>query len=137
MRSDYQLHLGVVSILNGKDCCGGQVTETSLRQVLDVMGLDEFVELTNDIGIAHAVLALRSKLKSNAWVRGMAKYRQLPVFAIKVLWTIVFTSISSIVLVLWTCHIQHNSSSVVNITRMCMLLMHNVFIAGKHNGPNG
>ncbi|CAM6095756.1 unnamed protein product [Calypogeia fissa] len=60
-----------------------QVTETSLKQVLEVMGLEERVQLTDDIGIADAVLALRSKLKSSAWVRGMAKYRQLPVFAIK------------------------------------------------------
>lgn len=60
-----------------------QVAETSLKQVLEVMGLEESVQLTDAIDIADAVLALRSKLKSNGWVRGMAKYRQLPVFAIK------------------------------------------------------
>ncbi|BBN12800.1 hypothetical protein MPTK1_5g22990 [Marchantia polymorpha subsp. ruderalis] len=60
-----------------------QVTEASLEQVMEVMGLENSVQITNDIGAADVVLALRSKLKQNAWVRGMAKYRQLPVFAIK------------------------------------------------------
>ncbi|KAL2629220.1 hypothetical protein R1flu_013906 [Riccia fluitans] len=60
-----------------------QVTEASLEQVMEVMGLENAVQLTNDIGTADVVLALRSKLKQNPWVRGMAKYRQLPVFAIK------------------------------------------------------
>ncbi|KAL3698041.1 hypothetical protein R1sor_012117 [Riccia sorocarpa] len=60
-----------------------QVTEASLEQVMEVMGLENAVQLTSDIGTADVVLALRSKLKQNPWVRGMAKYRQLPVFAIK------------------------------------------------------
>lgn len=61
-----------------------QVTEESLEQVMDVMGLENTVQITEDIGAADAVLALRSKLKSNSWVRGMAKFRQLPIFVIKV-----------------------------------------------------
>lgn len=61
------------------------------------MGLEEVVQLTNDIGIADAVLAVRSKLKSNSWVRGMAKYRQLPIFAIKVLHHLLPTRFSAIV----------------------------------------
>lgn len=51
---------------------------------MDVMGLENTVQITEDIGAADAVLALRSKLKTNSWVRGMAKFRQLPIFAIKV-----------------------------------------------------
>lgn len=60
-----------------------EVTEESLEQVMDVMGLENTVQITEDIGAADAVLALRSKLKSNSWVRGMAKFRQLPIFVIK------------------------------------------------------
>lgn len=55
---------------------------------MDVMGLENAVQITGDIGAADAVLALRSKLKSNSWVRGMAKFRQLPIFAIKVSGTV-------------------------------------------------
>eukprot|EP01018_Ginkgo_biloba_P000241 Gb_33355 [translate_table: standard] len=57
--------------------------EDNLEQVVEVMGLADAVELTDDIGAADAILALHSKLKQNAWVREMAKYRQLPVFVIK------------------------------------------------------
>lgn len=60
-----------------------EVTEESLEQVMDVMGLENTVQITEDIGAADAVLALRSKLKLNSWVRGMAKFRQLPIFVIK------------------------------------------------------
>ena len=55
-----------------------------MEQVLETMGVQSQIEVTADIGAADAVLALRSKLKHNTWVRGMAKYRQLPIFAIKV-----------------------------------------------------
>jgi len=60
-----------------------QVNEESLEQVMEVMGLEKVIQITDDIGIADAVLALRSRLKQNSWVRGMAKFRQLPIFAIK------------------------------------------------------
>jgi hypothetical protein len=60
------------------------VNEESLEQVMEVMGLEKVIQITDDIGIADAVLALRSRLKQNSWVRGMAKFRQLPIFAIKV-----------------------------------------------------
>jgi hypothetical protein len=59
------------------------VNEESLEQVMEVMGLEKVIQITDDIGIADAVLALRSRLKQNSWVRGMAKFRQLPIFAIK------------------------------------------------------
>ena len=49
-----------------------------------MMGLKDAILLTDDIGAADAVIALRSKLKQSSWVRGIARYRQLPIFAIKV-----------------------------------------------------
>lgn len=58
-----------------------QISDSSLEQVVEVMGLEDAIQLTDDLGAADAVLALRSKL--NQWVRGIAKYRQLPIFAIK------------------------------------------------------
>lgn len=60
-----------------------QISDSSLEQVVEVMGLEDAIQPTNDIGAADAVLALRSKLKQSSWVRGIAKYRQLPIFAIK------------------------------------------------------
>lgn len=60
-----------------------QVTGSSVEQVVEVMGLHKAVQLTHDIAAADAILALRSKLKHNSWVRGIAKLRQLPIFAIK------------------------------------------------------
>ncbi|XP_057856494.2 protein SEEDLING PLASTID DEVELOPMENT 1 isoform X2 [Cryptomeria japonica] len=60
-----------------------QIMEANLEQVLEAMGLENAVELTNDIGAADAMLALNSKIKQNSWIKEMAKYRQLPVFVIK------------------------------------------------------
>eukprot|EP01018_Ginkgo_biloba_P039563 Gb_09872 [translate_table: standard] len=57
--------------------------EANLEQVVEVMGLEDAVKFTNDIGAADAVLTLHSKLKQNSWIRGVAKYRQLPIFVIK------------------------------------------------------
>ncbi|GLJ44319.1 hypothetical protein SUGI_0927680 [Cryptomeria japonica] len=60
-----------------------QITEANLQQVIEVMGLEGAIKVTNDIGAADAVLALYSKLKQNSWIRGVAKYRGLPIFVIK------------------------------------------------------
>ncbi|KAH7284861.1 hypothetical protein KP509_34G074300 [Ceratopteris richardii] len=60
-----------------------QISDSSLEQVVEVMGLDNAIQLTDDLGAADAVLALRSKLNLSSWVRGIAKYRQLPIFVIK------------------------------------------------------
>ena len=65
-----------------------QISESSLEQVVEVMGLKDAILPTDDIGAADAVIALRSKLKQSSWVRGIARYRQLPIFAIKVRKTI-------------------------------------------------
>eukprot|EP00897_Mesotaenium_endlicherianum_P006416 jgi/Mesen1/5802/ME000293S04965 len=50
-----------------------QVAEAPLEQVMEVMGLVPSVRITTDIGAADAVLALRSKLKHNAWSNTMAQ----------------------------------------------------------------
>ncbi|CAI5946486.1 unnamed protein product [Closterium sp. NIES-65] len=47
-----------------------QVSEEHVEQVVEVMGLAPLISLTTDIAAADAVLALRSKLKGNAWLRG-------------------------------------------------------------------
>lgn len=60
-----------------------QISDASLEQVVEVMGLEDAIQFTDDLGAADAVLALRSKLNQSSWVRGIAKYRQLPIFAIK------------------------------------------------------
>eukprot|EP00250_Pteridium_aquilinum_P015802 c22769_g1_i1 orf=859-3015(-) len=60
-----------------------QISDSSLEQVVEVMGLEDAIQLTDDLGAADAVLALRSKLNQSSWMRGIAKYRQLPIFAIK------------------------------------------------------
>jgi hypothetical protein len=60
------------------------VTESALEQVFETLDLDEKVRLTDTIGEADVVLALRAKLKHSSWVRDVAKLRQLPIYAIKV-----------------------------------------------------
>lgn len=61
-----------------------QIDSGSLNAAISALDLEPYVEMTGDLGAADAVLALRTKLKTNSWVRGMAKFRQLPVFAVKV-----------------------------------------------------
>lgn len=48
------------------------------------MGLEDEIDITVDIGTADAILASTSELKQNPWIRGVAKFHQLPVFVIKV-----------------------------------------------------
>lgn len=60
-----------------------QIMEADLEQVVEVMGLENAVKFTNDIGAADAILALHSKLKQNSWIRGVAKYQRLPIFVMK------------------------------------------------------
>lgn len=49
------------------------------------MGLEDIIDVTNDIGAADVILACSSELEKNPWIRGVAKLHQLPVFVIKVL----------------------------------------------------
>ncbi|GAQ85641.1 hypothetical protein KFL_002460160 [Klebsormidium nitens] len=60
-----------------------EVTESALEQVFETLDLDRKVRLTDNIGDADVILALRAKLKHNSWVRDVAKLRQLPIYAIK------------------------------------------------------
>lgn len=48
------------------------------------MGVEDDVDVTDDIGMADAILASRSEVKQNPWLRGVAKFHQLPIFVIKV-----------------------------------------------------
>lgn len=56
------------------------------------MGLEDEIDVTDDIGTADAILASSSEMKQNSWIRGVAKFHQLPIFVIKV------TSIASLFL---------------------------------------
>lgn len=48
------------------------------------MGLEDLIDVTGDIGAADAILASSSEIRQNPWIRGVAKFHQLPVFVIKV-----------------------------------------------------
>lgn len=48
------------------------------------MGLEDEIDVTDDIGTADAILASSCELKQNPWIRGVAKFHQLPIFVIKV-----------------------------------------------------
>ncbi|KAK3228342.1 hypothetical protein Dsin_000223 [Dipteronia sinensis] len=60
-----------------------KILEADLLQVAKVMGLEDEIDVTEDIGTADAILATRAELKQNPWIRGVAKFHQLPVFVIK------------------------------------------------------
>ncbi|KAL5735052.1 hypothetical protein ACOSP7_032913 [Xanthoceras sorbifolium] len=60
-----------------------KILEADLLQVAKVMGLEDELDVTEDIGTADAILATSSELKQNPWIRGVAKFHQLPVFVIK------------------------------------------------------
>ncbi|KAJ4970941.1 hypothetical protein NE237_004040 [Protea cynaroides] len=60
-----------------------KILEADLLQVAQVMGLEDDVDATDDIGTADAILASNSEMKQNPWIRGVAKFHQLPVFVIK------------------------------------------------------
>ena len=54
-------------------------------QVAEVLGLEDVINVTDDIGTADAILASTSEMKQNPWVRGVAKFHQIPIFVIKVI----------------------------------------------------
>lgn len=60
-----------------------KILEADLLQVAKVMGLEDAIDATGDIGAADAILASSSELRQNPWIRGVAKFHQLPVFVIK------------------------------------------------------
>ena len=48
------------------------------------MGLEDEIDVTDDIGMADAILASASEITQNPWIRGIAKFHKLPMFVIKV-----------------------------------------------------
>lgn len=48
------------------------------------MGLENEIDVTDDIGMADAILASSSELEQNPWIQGVAKFYKLPIFVIKV-----------------------------------------------------
>ncbi|KAK1270357.1 hypothetical protein QJS04_geneDACA013065 [Acorus gramineus] len=60
-----------------------KILEADLLQVATVMGLENDIDVTDDIRKAHAILASKSEMKQNPWLGSVAKFHQLPVFVIK------------------------------------------------------
>ncbi|KAK9663913.1 hypothetical protein RND81_14G005900 [Saponaria officinalis] len=60
-----------------------KILEADLLQVAEVMGLEEVIDVTDDIGTANAILAPSAEMKLNPWIRGVAKFHQVPIFVIK------------------------------------------------------
>ncbi|XVF75613.1 hypothetical protein PTKIN_Ptkin13bG0200800 [Pterospermum kingtungense] len=60
-----------------------KILEADLLQVATVMGLEDEINVTDDIGRADAILASASEIKQNPWIRGIAKFHKLPMFVIK------------------------------------------------------
>nr|DAD48820.1 TPA_asm: hypothetical protein HUJ06_018757 [Nelumbo nucifera] len=60
-----------------------KILEADLLQVAKVMGLEDELDVTDDIGTADAILASSSEIKQNPWIRGVAKFHKLPIFVIK------------------------------------------------------
>ncbi|XP_030489343.2 protein SEEDLING PLASTID DEVELOPMENT 1 [Cannabis sativa] len=60
-----------------------KILEADLLQVATVMGIEDQIDVTDDIGRAHAILACSSEMKENPWIRSVAKFHQLPVFVMK------------------------------------------------------
>ncbi|KAK8671593.1 hypothetical protein V6N13_038183 [Hibiscus sabdariffa] len=60
-----------------------KILEADLLQVATVMGLEDEIDVTDDIGMADAILASASEIKQNPWIRGIAKFHKLPMFVIK------------------------------------------------------
>ncbi|XP_077233736.1 P-loop containing nucleoside triphosphate hydrolases superfamily protein [Tasmannia lanceolata] len=60
-----------------------KILEADLLQVASVMGVENDIDVTDDIAAANVVLASNSELKQNPWIRGVAKFYHLPLFVIK------------------------------------------------------
>ncbi|GFZ05868.1 P-loop containing nucleoside triphosphate hydrolases superfamily protein [Actinidia rufa] len=60
-----------------------KILEVDILQVASVMGLENEIDVTDNIGNADAILASSVEMKQNPWIRGVAKFHQLPVFVIK------------------------------------------------------
>ncbi|KAG6511117.1 hypothetical protein ZIOFF_029171 [Zingiber officinale] len=60
-----------------------RILEADLLQVATVMGYEDDICATDDIGTANAILASSFEMKQNPWIRSVAKFHKLPIFVIK------------------------------------------------------
>ncbi|CAI0442584.1 unnamed protein product [Linum tenue] len=60
-----------------------KILEDDLLQVAKVMGVEDEIDVTDDIGAADAILVSSYEMKQNPWIRSIAKFHQLPIFVIK------------------------------------------------------
>ncbi|XVE68786.1 hypothetical protein DITRI_Ditri09bG0098200 [Diplodiscus trichospermus] len=60
-----------------------KILEADVLQVAAVMGLEDEIDVTDDIGMADTILASASEIKENPWIRGIAKFHRFPLFVIK------------------------------------------------------
>lgn len=60
-----------------------KILEADLRQVAQVMGVENVMDVVDDIATADVTLATSSEMKQNPWIRSVAKFHKLPVFVIK------------------------------------------------------
>ncbi|XP_068653787.1 protein SEEDLING PLASTID DEVELOPMENT 1-like [Aristolochia californica] len=59
------------------------ILETSVMQVINQLGMDGAIRLTDNISKADGLLALQSKLKKNLQIQTIAKSRGIPVYTTK------------------------------------------------------
>ncbi|KAG2640488.1 protein SEEDLING PLASTID DEVELOPMENT 1-like [Panicum virgatum] len=60
-----------------------QISEADILQVATVVGFDDELDVTDDIGAADVILASSSEMKQNPWIHNVAKYHKLPIFVVK------------------------------------------------------
>lgn len=60
-----------------------KILEADLRQVAQVMGVENVMDVVDDIATADVTLATSFEMKQNPWIRSVAKFHKLPVFVIK------------------------------------------------------
>ncbi|KAL6880679.1 hypothetical protein ACP4OV_012244 [Aristida adscensionis] len=60
-----------------------QISEADILQVATMMGFDDELDVTDDIGAADVILASSSEMRQNPWIHNVAKYHKLPVFVVK------------------------------------------------------
>lgn len=59
------------------------ILEDSVLQAINQAGMEDIVQLTDNISEADAFLALHAKIKKNTRMEGLAKYHELPIFVTK------------------------------------------------------
>ncbi|XP_058182012.1 protein SEEDLING PLASTID DEVELOPMENT 1 [Rhododendron vialii] len=60
-----------------------KILEADLLQVVSVMGLENEIDVTDDIGTSDAILVSSSEMKQNPWIRTVSRFHQVPVFVMK------------------------------------------------------